>query len=59
MTTSRVMSEVSAPATNSDQALKSYRPVWPAAILALGLGLTAVWIGFLGYHLTKLIQIAI
>jgi hypothetical protein len=58
MTTGRVISEVSAPATNSERLLKSF-PVWPSAILALGLGLTAVWIGFLGYHLTRLIQIAI
>ena len=32
---------------------------WPKAVVAFGLGLTAAWMGFLGYALVKLIEIAI
>jgi hypothetical protein len=34
-------------------------PFWPKAVVVLGLGLTAVWIGVLGYGIVKLIQLTI
>ena len=33
--------------------------IWPWAMITLGLGLTTVWIFFLGYELAKLIEMAI
>jgi hypothetical protein len=35
------------------------RRIWPTATIALGLGLTAAWVGLLGYGLYKLIDLAI
>ena len=34
-------------------------PVWPVGIISFGIGLTAVWIGLLGFWLYKLIDLAI
>ena len=33
--------------------------IWPPAMITLGLGLTAVWIGLLGYGLVRLTSPAI
>ena len=33
--------------------------IWPIAVIAFGLGLTAAWICFLGYGITKLIWMVI
>jgi hypothetical protein len=33
--------------------------IWPTAVLAFGLGLTAAWICFLGYGLVKLVELVI
>lgn len=35
------------------------RRTWPQAIIALGLGLTAAWAGFLAYGFLKLVALAI
>ena len=32
--------------------------IWPQAMVTLGLGLTAAWMGFLGYGLVSLITLA-
>jgi hypothetical protein len=32
--------------------------IWPQAMIALGLGLTAAWTGLLGYGLVSLIALA-
>ena len=34
-------------------------PIWPGAMIVLGLGVTAAWIGLLGYGLVKLIELAL
>ena len=34
-------------------------PIWPVAMIVLGLSVTAAWIGLLGYGLVKLIESAI
>jgi hypothetical protein len=34
-------------------------PVWPVVAITFGIGLTAAWIGLLGYGLIKLIGLAI
>jgi len=34
-------------------------PFWPAAVITLGMGLTAAWVILLGYGLVKLIKLAI
>jgi hypothetical protein len=34
-------------------------PIWPTAVIALGISLSAVWIGLLAYGLVKLIELAI
>ena len=34
-------------------------PIWPTAIIAFGISLTAAWVGLLGYGLVKLIEFAI
>jgi hypothetical protein len=34
-------------------------PIWPVAIIAFGVSLTAAWVGLLGYGLVKLIERAI
>ena len=34
-------------------------PIWPTAVIASGISLTAVWMGLLGYGLIKLIELAI
>ena len=36
-----------------------FHRIWPPAIIALGLGLTAAWICVLGYGLVSVITIAI
>jgi hypothetical protein len=36
-----------------------FHRIWPPAMIALGLGLTAVWICLLGYGLVSLITLAI
>ena len=33
--------------------------VWPAVLIPIGLGLTIVWIGMLGYGMIKLVELAI
>jgi hypothetical protein len=33
--------------------------IWPTAVVVIGLGLTVVWIGVLGFGLIKIIQTAI
>jgi hypothetical protein len=35
-----------------------FHQIWPQAMIAFGLGLTAVWICLLGYGLVKLIELA-
>lgn len=35
------------------------RRIWPMAMIALGFGLTAAWVGLLGYGLYKLIDLVI
>jgi hypothetical protein len=35
------------------------RQIWPTAVIAFGLGLTAAWICFLGYGLVKLVELMI
>ena len=34
-------------------------PIWPVALIVLGLSVSAAWIGLLGYGLVKLIGLAI
>jgi hypothetical protein len=34
-------------------------PVWPVVVVTFGIGLTAAWMGLLGYGLIKLIALAI
>jgi hypothetical protein len=34
-------------------------PMWPTALVVFGIGLTAAWIGLLGYGLATLIERAI
>jgi hypothetical protein len=33
--------------------------LWPVAVIAFGLGLTAAWMCFLGYEFVKLVELAI
>jgi hypothetical protein len=33
--------------------------IWPQAVVGLGLGVTSVWICFLGYGLVRLIELLI
>ena len=33
--------------------------IWPIAVIAFGLGLTAAWACFLGYWISKLIEMVI
>ena len=33
--------------------------IWPVVVITFGIGLTAAWIGLLGYGLIKLIELAI
>ena len=35
------------------------RSIWPAAVIALGLGLTAAWTCFLIYAFVKIIEMAV
>ena len=49
-----VAQTVLAPAT-ADQLIHR---IWPPAMIALGLGLTAAWIGLLGYGLVLLVELA-
>ena len=37
----------------------SVHRIWPTAVIAFGLGLTAVWICFLGYGLVKIVELLI
>jgi hypothetical protein len=37
----------------------SVHEIWPTAVIGFGLGLTAVWICFLGYGLVKIIELLI
>lgn len=34
-------------------------PLWPAAVVTLGVGLTAAWVILLGYGLIKIIELAV
>jgi hypothetical protein len=34
-------------------------PIWPTAVIAFGISLTAAWVGLLGFGLVKLIELAI
>ena len=38
---------------------RAHFPLWPATLVASGLGLTFAWMSFLGYGLIKLIEVAI
>jgi len=43
---------------HSDSALNHRaEPLWPEVVVALGLGLSTAWTIFLGYELTKLVQL--
>ena len=33
--------------------------IWPTAVIAFGLSVTAAWVGLLGYGLVKLLELAI
>ena len=35
------------------------RHMWPPAAIAFGLGLTAAWVGLLGYGVVKLVAFAL
>jgi hypothetical protein len=37
----------------------SVHQIWPKAVIWIGVGLTAVWICFLGYGLIKLVELVI
>jgi hypothetical protein len=37
----------------------TFRRIWAPAVITFGFGLTAAWIGILGYGLFKLIELAI
>ena len=56
------MSETTiAPTTDLAPALaskSSAEPFWPKAVVALGVGLTAAWIVFIGYGCAQLIWLA-
>jgi hypothetical protein len=57
---SEVTKESGALAPNSQHARKlPVHQIWPTAVIAFGLGLTAAWICFLGYGLVKLVELVI
>jgi len=37
----------------------TFRPAWPLVLVILGLGLTVVWTGILGYGLVALVGMAL
>jgi hypothetical protein len=37
----------------------SVHQIWPTAVIGFGLGLTAVWICFLGYGLVRIVELLI
>jgi hypothetical protein len=43
----------------SSMQLERRNQIWPVAVIAVGLSLTATWIGLLGFGLVKLIGMAI
>jgi hypothetical protein len=47
-----------APVTQKAATDKLFPRIWPAAIIALGFVLTAVWVGLLGYGVISLIGLA-
>ena len=47
-----------APTAQATQTNTLFHRIWPAAIVILGLGLTAAWIALVGYGLGSLIKIA-
>ena len=51
------------PTTDTHSAPRTTTPVihriWPVAVIAFGLGLTAAWMCLLGYVLVKIIEMAI
>jgi len=49
---------ISAASRSAPAAQPFFHRIWPPAIIALGLGLTAAWISFLGYGLVSLITFA-
>ncbi len=52
------MTRVTRTATaHSEGAPKLARPFWASAIIGLGVGLTAIWIAFLGHAVVKLMAI--
>lgn len=56
--------DVSAPATEAKPvSLAAVQPlfdrIWPPAVIALGLGLTATWVSLLGYGLVRLVALPI
>ena len=59
---SMAVSETSiSPGTDLAYALaskSSAQPFWPKAVVALGVGLTVVWVVFIGYGFAKLIRLA-
>jgi hypothetical protein len=57
---SEVTKESGVLAPNSQPARRlPVRRIWPTAVIAFGLGLTAAWICFLGYGLVKLVELMI
>ena len=49
---------ISAASPSAPAAKLLFHRIWPPAIIALGLGLTAAWICLLGYELISLIALA-
>jgi hypothetical protein len=52
--TTPAMDRPSAPA-----AIPAVNRIWPIAVIAFGLGLTAVWICLLGYGILKLVELVV
>jgi hypothetical protein len=56
------MSEITyeaAPTAEARTSTPVIHRIWPVAVIAFGLGLTAVWMCLLGYGLIKIIEMAI
>ncbi len=57
MTTGEMTRVTRAATVHSEGTRKLARPFWASAILGLGVGLTAIWIAFLGHAVVKLMAI--
>jgi hypothetical protein len=62
----KTMSEMTyeaAPTADAQSVPRTATPIihriWPVAVIAFGLALTAAWMGLLGYALVKIIEMAI